>query len=366
MIYRFFAMLFFSFISLLFSSFSFASQGTSAPQVTMVKKAMPAVVGIGLDRKSRIGYRFSGDNSFWEEFQKQYKREQGEFRKKGKPQWDTDRDSFKPEDIEVSGSGFIVDKDGTIITAEHVVNGHRTVYITTWDSKVYRASVTKSSKEHDVAILKVEGGDVNFPVMPMGDSDKLEIAEPVFGIGNPFGITFTVTSGIVSALNRQLGDGSAPNLIQTDAPLNPGNSGGPLINMNGEVIGISHQIYSPGKGTDGRAFNVGLAFAVPINSARQLMLSTADSPGSAVYIGISLTQLGGKVAVEDVEEGSPAAAGGMKPGDVILAVDSSNISSKEQIIRILKTKKPGEALAVKISRHGKAQQLTIVVAGKKR
>lgn len=340
-----------------------AGQGSVSPQVTMVKRVMPAVVGIGLDRRSRIGYRFSGDNSFWEEFQKQYKREQGELRKKGKPQWDTGKDSFKPEDIDVSGSGFIIDKDGTVITAEHVINGHKTVYITTWDAKVYRARVMKYSREYDVAVLKIENGAGTFPVMPMGDSDKVEVAEPVFGIGNPFGITFSVSSGIVSALNRKLGDDGA-GLIQTDTPLNPGNSGGPLINMDGEVIGVNHAIYNVGKTDSGRSFNVGIAFAVPINRAKELITAHGSDEGDVVYIGISLLQKSGAIVIDTVDEEGPAARAGIEPGDRIVAVEGKKITDRTSIIRIIKMKKPGDTLILQLDRRGNNHTVKVLVAKK--
>lgn len=338
----------------------------AGPQVAMIKKCMPAVVGIGVDKRSRVGYRFTGDNSFWDEFKKQYQKEQGEFQKKGKPQWDKGNDPVTPDDIEVSGTGFIVNGDGTIITAEHVINGHSTVYVTTWDSKVFRARVVRYSRENDVAMLKVENGPGNLPAIPMGDSDKVEIAETVYGIGNPFGISFSVTSGIVSALNRQMGEGSAPNLIQTDAPLNPGNSGGPLINADGEAVGVSHMIFSPGRGEGGRAFNVGLAFAVPINRARDLVAASAapDGEAPAVYIGISLSQRQGEVVVGGIDEGSPAEKAGLREADLIVSADGKRITDRESLVRIIRGKQPDDVVVLKVERAGKRHDIRVIVKRK--
>ncbi|GLI36881.1 trypsin-like peptidase domain-containing protein [Geobacter hydrogenophilus] len=326
------------------------------PQVGMVKKAMPAVVGIGVDKRTRIGFRFAGDNSFWEEFQKQYKREEKEFRKKGKPQWDPKSDSVTLDDIAVVGSGFFVDETGTVVTAEHVIEGHRQVYVTTWDKNIYRARVTRSSQENDVAVLKVEGGNGPFPFMPLADSEAVEIAEPVIAIGNPFGITFTVTSGIVSALNRSLGEGTS-GLIQTDAPLNPGNSGGPLLNMDGEVIGVSHAIYTPATGQGGKGFNVGLAFAVPSNRVKELMRGKDEAEG--MYIGIRLKGDGSPV-VDSVDVGSPAHEAGLKPDDRILFVDGRKVNSSEDLLKQLSSKRPGKAVSIRLKRLGETISITIV------
>ncbi|UPU38206.1 trypsin-like peptidase domain-containing protein [Geomonas paludis] len=327
-----------------------------------MKNVMPAVVGIGIDKRTRVGYRFSGNDSYWNEFQKYYKQEEKQFRQKGQPQWEKGQDTITVEDIAVVGSGFIVAKDGTIVTAQHVIDGHRSVYITTWDNKVYRAKLARQSKEDDIAILTMEVGGGSFPFMPMGNSDNLEIAEPVIAIGNPFGITFTVTSGIVSALNRTLGEGTRK-LIQTDAPLNPGNSGGPLLNLNGEVIGISDAIYSPGKGVDGEAFNVGLAFAVPVNRAKDLLAAATPAPGSGsgggVYLGIGLKNSAQDAVVDSVDEGSPAARAGMEPGDLIVGVDGRRVAGADAVLRLLRGKKPGETATLTIARGEKLMEIRV-------
>lgn len=359
MLNRFIAVFLVIFIPVLLGQPAAAKQPAN-PQVAMVKKAMPAVVGIGIDRRTKIGFRFTGDNSFWEEFQKQYKREQGEFSKKSKPQWDQEKDTVTPDDIAVVGSGFIVDKNGTVVTADHVVSGHRTVYITTWDNKVYRATVTKTSKDNDVAVLKIDGATGEFPYMVMGNSDNVEIAEPVVGIGNPFGQTFSVSGGIVSALNRSLGEGTS-GLIQTDAPLNPGNSGGPLINMDGEVIGVSHAIYSPGKGEGGQAFNVGLAYAVPVNRVKDL-LSYSGNAGNKVYIGITLAMRGEAVFIDEVEEGSPAAAAGMESGDRIVSIDGKRVGNSESVLSVLRAKKVGDIAEFQVNRDGRNRNIKIILA----
>ncbi len=197
-----------------------------------------------------------------------FKKDGERFRRGGKPRWEASKDSPDVDDIRVIGSGFFAGTDGVVLTAFHVVEGQREVYVINHENELFRAVVRAASARDDIAVLQVEAPERSFPALPLAGSPSPEIAEPVISIGNPFGFTFTVTSGIVSALDRSIRDG-VEGLIQTDAPINPGSSGGPLLNMAGEVIGVNHAIISPSE--DGRQAFIGLGFAVPIERAKALL-----------------------------------------------------------------------------------------------
>ena len=324
------------------------------PQVEMVKKVMPAVVGIGIDKSGYVSYRFSG-SEFLEEFKKFYQKEEKEFKEKSKPQWDRDKDKITPEDIRGIGSGFIIDQNGKVITNYHVVEGQKRIFVITHDSKIFKAKVVRESAEDDLAVLEIESLSRNFRFMKIGDSDTLEVAEPVIAIGNPFGLSFTVTSGIVSAVGRTTPDGKE-GLIQTDAAVNPGNSGGPLINMNGEVIGINTMIYT----SRGGGF-MGVAFAVPINKAK-VLLASAPEGKSHVYLGVKLSTLEkGGIRIESVEQRSPAHNAGLKEGEIILSVDGKELKSANDLVKYIQTKKPGDKITFKIRRRGVITQVIVTL-----
>lgn len=338
---------------------SFAS---STPQVTMVKGIMPAVVGIGIDKKELVSYRFSDTPSF-EEFKRFFNKEEKRFKEKSKPQW-TDEKEITPENIQVVGSGFFIDKGGKVITAYHVIEGQKRVFVSTKEGEIYKAKVVREAPEDDLAILQIENVPGEMPFIHLGDSDAVEIAEPVMGIGNPFGLSFTVTSGIISALNRSLGEGSE-GLIQTDAPLNYGNSGGPLINMNGEVIGINHAILDP-SGKSGRGGSIGIGFAVPSNKAKQLLASAPSKGGTPPFLGIKLEdQEKGQAAIVHVEENSPAETSGLSEGDIIISVNEKKIVSAEALIRFIRGKKVGDTVVFRIWRGKRTLEIPITLGQKK-
>jgi S1-C subfamily serine protease len=236
-------------------------------QVEMVRASLPAVVGIGVDSRGTMPYQFAGSGNL-EDLKRLFGKDEQKFKQQGTARYAAKQGAPTIEDIRVIGSGFFATEDGVILTANHVVEGQRHVYIITKENEVFRASVRAFSAKDDVAALQVEADGRHFPALPLGQSAGLEIAEPVIAIGNPFGFTFTVTSGIVSALDRSFGEGRE-GLIQTDAPINPGSSGGPLLTMTGKVVGVNHAIISPSQ--SGRGAFVGLGFAVPIERATTLM-----------------------------------------------------------------------------------------------
>lgn len=236
-----------------------------------VRHVMPAVVGIAVrDKNAQPG---GAHSDALKQLMNAYRRDAERLRREGNLDIQGGIPGMTLDDINVIGTGFIVDPQGTVITAQHVVqgaknhtNGRGEVFILMPNNRVYRGAVATENADEDLAVVNIQSDRNDFPVVTLGDSDKLEIAESVYAIGNPFGFTFSVSGGIVSALNRTLGEREG--LIQTDAAINPGNSGGPLINDRGEVIGVNHAIVNPAP-KDEKTF-AGLGFAVPINKAKPL------------------------------------------------------------------------------------------------
>ncbi|MDR6581981.1 serine peptidase [Herbaspirillum sp. BH-1] len=262
------------------------------------------------------------------------------------------------------GSGFIISADGFILTNAHVVEGASEVYVTLTDKREFKAKIVGSDTRTDVAVLKIDGS--NLPRLNMGDSDKIRVGEWVLAIGSPFGLENTVTAGIVSAKARDTGD-YLP-LIQTDVAVNPGNSGGPLINLKGEVVGINSQIYSRSGGF------MGISFAVPIDEALrvadQLKASGRVTRGR---IGVQIGEVTKDVAeslglaraqgalVQRVEAGGPAEKAGLEAGDIILKYNGAAIERPSDLPRMVGATKPGAKATVNIWRKGSARDLTVTV-----
>jgi S1-C subfamily serine protease len=266
-----------------------------------------------------------------------------------------------------SGSGFVISKDGHILTNYHVVAGASSVQVRFGSGEQRDAQVVGTDRGNDLALLKVDL-PANTPVAPLGDSDQIQVGDPAIAIGSPFGLEATVTQGIISAVHRDWqpqGSTLQRDLIQTDAPINPGNSGGALLNANGEVIGITTAIESPVSGS------VGVGFAVPINRAKQLLPQLESGARlEPVWLGISGQELTPDVAqaqglsvqrgvlVEEVVNGSPAAAAGLQSGDVISAIDGSTITTFAQLSTQLASHKAGDTIKITVIRGGQEHQLT--------
>ncbi|MFJ3045171.1 DegQ family serine endoprotease [Herbaspirillum chlorophenolicum] len=262
------------------------------------------------------------------------------------------------------GSGFIISADGFILTNAHVVDGASDVYVTLTDKREFKAKIVGADTRTDVAVLKIDGS--NLPRLAMGDSDKIRAGEWVLAIGSPFGLENTVTAGIVSAKARDTGD-YLP-LIQTDVAVNPGNSGGPLINLKGEVIGINSQIYSRSGGF------MGISFAVPIDEALrvadQLKASGRVTRGR---IGVQIGEVTKDVAeslglaraqgalVQRVEPDGPAAKAGLEAGDIILKYNGAPIERPSDLPRMVGATKPGAKATVNIWRKGSARDVSVAV-----
>ena len=285
---------------------------------------------------------------------------------------------------QATGSGFVIDKNGTILTNAHVIDGAQKVTVQFEDQRIVNAQVIGKDLNSDLALLKVVPDGLSLDPLPLGDSKNVQVGDPTIAIGNPFGLDRTLTTGVVSALQRQI---KAPNgfaidnVIQTDAPINPGNSGGPLLDATGRVIGINSQIE-----TGGGQGSVGIGFAVPIDTAKQV-IPQLEKKGSvqAGYLGLdaltidpSLSALNLPVSqgalVQQVTPGSPAAKAGIRGGDVpaqlngnsiqlggdiIVAVDGKPINSSDALASTIGAMKPGTTAKLTILRDGKRKQVEV-------
>lgn len=265
------------------------------------------------------------------------------------------------------GSGFIISVDGYIMTNAHVVDAADEVTVKLSDKREFKAKVIGADRRTDMALLKIEASGL--PAVKFGDPNKLKVGEWVVAIGSPFGFENTVTAGIVSAKGRSLPQENFVPFIQTDVAVNPGNSGGPLFNMKGEVVGINSQIYSRTGGF------MGLSFAIPIDVASDIaqQLRTAGRVTRG-RIGVVIQPVTKELAesfglpkpqgalVNSVEKGGPAEKAGIEPGDVILRFDGKAVTSSEDLPRIVGGTKPGARAAVQVWRNKAARDLQVTVA----
>ena len=273
--------------------------------------------------------------------------------------------SGKPQEADRGvGSGFIIESNGLILTNAHVVEGATTIYVTLTDKREFKAKLLGMDKRTDVAVVKIDARDL--PRLPLGDSSRVRVGEWVLAIGSPFGLENTVTAGIVSAKSRDTGD-YLP-FIQTDVAVNPGNSGGPLLNTAGQVIGINSQIFSRSGGY------MGISFAIPIDEAMRVadQLRT-NGKMTRGRIGVALGEMTKDVAeslglgkprgayVRNVEPGGPAAAGGIESGDVILSFNGRDIAKSTDLPRVVGETKPGTSVPVQVWRKGGTRDLTVTV-----
>jgi S1-C subfamily serine protease len=284
---------------------------------------------------------------------------------------------------EATGSGFVIDSSGDILTNNHVIDGARNVTVQFADHKTVKAKIVGRDPSTDLALLKVDPEGLSLKALPLGSSKDVKVGDPTIAIGNPFGLDRTLTTGVVSALQREI---PAPNgwkitdVIQTDAAINPGNSGGPLIDAAGRVIGINSQIETGGAGSQG---SVGIGFAVPIDTAKSILDSLKK--GQAVqraYLGVSTLTIDGSLAaldlpsrhgalVQSVQPGGPAEKAGIKTGeiqaqlqgagtgnqvvlggDIITKVDGKTITSSDALSQMVTAHKPGDKMSLEIVRKG--------------
>lgn len=289
-----------------------------------------------------------------------------------------------PVSVEGAGSGFLIDPRGYILTNNHVVEGAQTIEVVLGDLSRYPAKFIGADQRNDVALIKIDPKGKSLPVLPLGDSSTLQVGQKVLAIGNPFGFESTLTTGVVSALGRTVQTSQTTFIdqaIQTDAAINRGNSGGPLINSHGDVIGINSAIYTP-TGT-----TAGIGFAIPINTAKRIAHDLmTDGRVHQAFLGIETMAVGGYLAdaldlpvqdgllVQRVTQGGPAAASGIRGGDriaqagmqrfyiggdVIVAIDGQKVASPLDMSLVLNKKRPGDTVNVTLYRGGKKMDVSV-------
>jgi S1-C subfamily serine protease len=271
-----------------------------------------------------------------------------------------------------TGSGFLVDDRGDILTNYHVIEGaNRSTGVTVQfeDNVLRQAVVIGVDQDNDLAVLRVnmEGVPAVLPLV-LGDSATVRVGDPTLAIGNPFGLDRTLTSGIVSALQRQIqapNGFSIDNVIQTDAPINPGNSGGPLLDADGRVIGINSQIATAGDGGNG---SVGIAFAIPVDTANRV-LDRLERGGQVklAYLGVTGAATPGArpgVMIHRAEPGGPAAAAGLRQGDAIEAINGRAVSTMDQVQTMVTDRTPGQMVLMSIRRAGRKMTVKVVLGSR--
>jgi putative serine protease PepD len=265
---------------------------------------------------------------------------------------------------QAEGSGFVYDYQGDIITNEHVVSGATSITVKLWNGKTFKGHLVGSDSSTDLAVVKISAPSSLLHPLSLGNSDTAQVGDPVVAIGSPFGLAETVTSGIVSALHRTI---DSPNnftigdSIQTDAPINHGNSGGPLLNAQGQVIGVTAQIQSDSGGSDG------VGFAIPVNTIKQIAGQIVSGKSVAhAYFGVrvedSTTPPGADLA--QILPGTPAAKAGLKDGDVVVKLDGKSITGQSDLSAVIDSKKPGDKMSVTFVRNSQARTIVVTLTAR--
>ena len=326
------------------------SAGTFPSLSGLVEKQKHSVVNISTTSVVKQGPMFPdfGEGDVFEEFFKRFfpNDQEREFRKKG------------------LGSGFIVSKNGYIVTNNHVISRAEDIQVVLYDGSRYTAEIVGQDLKTDLAVLKIKPEKKLKPVV-FGDSDGLRIGDWVMAIGNPFGLGYTVTVGIVSAKGRSLGLGAYDDFIQTDASLNPGNSGGPLFNLRGEVVGVNTAIAARGQG---------IGFSIPASMAKGV-ISQLMEKGKVVrgWLGVIIQPITQEIAesighegtdgalISDISPGSPAEKAGLKRGDVVVEFDGEPIKEFTSLSKLVGMKAPGTSSKITVLRDGKRKEISVVL-----
>ncbi len=328
-------------------------EGMRVSYADVVERTSPAVVRIEAEHKEKASphMQFPGGDDFFRQFQ-----------------IPVPQQNQRPQIERGMGSGVVVDAGGTILTNNHVVEDADKIKVLMSDNKTYQAKIVGTDKPSDLAVIKIEAE--NLPFLNLGNSDNVRVGDIVLAIGNPLGIGQTVTAGIISAKGRRTGlsDGSYEDFLQTDAPINRGNSGGALVNLNGELIGINSQILSPGGASGG---NIGIAFSIPSNMAKSVMDQLLkDGKVRRGMLGIGIQNLTDETAeqfqskgntgvlVNSVKPGSAADNAGIKRGDIITAINGEKIEDNNVLRNKVAGTLPGTEIKLTVMRDGKEIELT--------
>jgi serine protease Do len=328
-----------------------AQNGALPSFADLAARVSPAVVNIKITSVAKTDFpdQLFGEDFPFPGFRGQMPQQPRQFRRQG------------------TGSGFIIRKDGLILTNNHVVENAQEIMVTLTDKQQYRAKILGRDSKTDLAVIKIEP-KAALPTVTLGDSDAMRVGDWVMAIGNPFGLTNTVTTGIVSAKGRTIGAGPYDDFIQTDAPINPGNSGGPLFNMAGEVVGINTAIFSQSGG------NIGIGFAVPVNLVKNL-LPELETKGSVTrgWLGVSVQPMTPELArsfgldkehgalVGDVVEQGPAEKAGIKRGDVIVSYDGKKVDESAALPALVAATPVGKTVPVEVLRDGKKTTVNVAI-----
>jgi putative serine protease PepD len=258
---------------------------------------------------------------------------------------------------QAEGSGWVYDSSGDIVTNQHVVDGATAIKVKLQSGKTYTAKLVGADASTDLAVIKVDAPASELKPIPLADASSIEVGDGVVAIGSPFGLAGSVTSGIVSALDRQM---QSPNgytingAIQTDAAINHGNSGGPLLDLSGKVIGVNAQIESDSGGNDG------VGFAIPVSTVKSVVPQLINGGSVAhAFLGVSLTA--GSATVAEVRAGTPAETAGLQAGDVIVSVDGKAVSSSIGLQTAIDAHKPGDKVQLKVKRNGSEKTFTVTL-----
>jgi serine protease Do len=338
------------------TSMSVATLATPTDFSGIVERAGPAVVNISVTGKAQHTSDVTADIDPNDPF--------SEFFKRFGPQFQQQQRA--PQIMRGLGSGFIISPDGLILTNAHVVDGAQEVTVKLTDRREFKAKVLGSDKQSDIAVIRIAAKDL--PTVQIGNPALMKVGEPVLAIGSPYGFDNTATAGIVSAKSRSLPDDNYVPFIQTDVAVNPGNSGGPLFNLKGQVVGINSQIYSQTGGYQGLSFSIPIDVAMKVE--QQLLQHGKVTRGR---LGVSVQEVNQALAesfglkksegalVSSVEKGSPAEKAGVQAGDVILRFNGQPVDHSVDLPTLVADAVPGSSEKLDVMRNGTARTLTVVV-----